>query len=155
MICAVLRFEPHAFRGGEGESERLLALAACFSIDFDHFSQHSGRTGVLGGMPIFMPMPMPTPTPMPTPSTADGDGGTVHGSDSAPSSSEPTSKEAEEAQADWEGGSWGYDEDMDDSEDSFYNDDGIAIDDDDFWGDGDGGDEGGFFESISDMWSDD
>ena len=40
-------------------SERMLALAAAVSIDFDYFSRHSSGGG--GMLPFFLPIPMPSP----------------------------------------------------------------------------------------------
>lgn len=46
--------------------ERMLALAAAISIDYDYFSRHSQGSG--GGLlgPMFLPMPIP-PVPYPAP----------------------------------------------------------------------------------------
>mmetsp|Transcript_6526 Transcript_6526/g.18209 ORF Transcript_6526/g.18209 Transcript_6526/m.18209 type:complete len:414 (-) Transcript_6526:288-1529(-) len=45
-------------------SERAIALACAVTIDFDYFSQHSGRPGLINTLP-FLPMPMPVPVPAP------------------------------------------------------------------------------------------
>lgn len=44
-------------------SERMLALAAAVSIDFDYFSRHSSGGG--GMLPFFLPIPMPSPPYVP------------------------------------------------------------------------------------------
>ncbi len=67
--------------------ERMVALAAAISIDYDYFSRHSYGSGFLSP---FIPLPMPMPVPIPDmpgdvpPSTADvggeeGTGGTTSG----------------------------------------------------------------------------
>lgn len=46
--------------------ERMIALAAAISIDFDYFSQHSHGPGMMPG--FLFPMPIPTPSyPPPEP----------------------------------------------------------------------------------------
>ncbi|KAK9808529.1 hypothetical protein WJX73_005262 [Symbiochloris irregularis] len=55
-----------------GLSERMMALAAAISVDYDYFSRHSQGAG--GGMlPFLMPMPIPS-VPYPDPE-ADAEGG--------------------------------------------------------------------------------
>ena len=52
-------------------SERAVALACAITIDFDYFSQHSGRPGLINALPFF-PMPMPMPVPIPSGGGVDG-----------------------------------------------------------------------------------
>lgn len=38
--------------------ERMIALAAAISVDYNYFSQHSNSSGLISP-PLFMPMPLP------------------------------------------------------------------------------------------------
>lgn len=112
--------------------ERMIALSAAISIDFDYFSQHSNGHSML---PFFMPMPMPMPAPMPP-----GDG--VEGE--SPAANGPTSPDEERMSSEPHGN---YDiEDQNEFEDEggFFQDDWDGGEDD--WGGGDDG--GGIFDSI-------
>lgn len=59
-------------------SERAIALACAVTIDFDYFSQHSGRPGLMSALPFF-PMPMPMPVPVPS-GAGEGAGDVLGGS---------------------------------------------------------------------------
>ena len=74
-----------------GLSERMLALAAAISIDYDYFSRHSqGGGGLLGPMLFPMP-PVPYPAPEGSPEGAEGSPeGSPEGTEGGPESSRDT-----------------------------------------------------------------
>ncbi|BDA48458.1 Altered inheritance rate of mitochondria protein 25 [Coccomyxa sp. Obi] len=137
--------------------ERMTALAAAISIDYDYFSQHSHGPGMMPG--FLFPMPIPTPS-YPEPEAAPGaDAGDIGAGDAAEAGPSP----AAAGSGDAGGGAAAEPLDRDLGSDSFEAPDGGSGDGGDSWwgqdddsGGGAGDGEGGsLWGDISGFFSDD
>jgi hypothetical protein len=124
--------------------ERLIALAAAISIDYDYFSRHSYGSGWLSPF-IHVPVPMPVPPvpPMSMPESDSPEEDHTLGADSS------TPRETHEGY-DW--GGFGHDGNKGDSGDE--NVDEAAWEEFDDFGDSPGDASGGLIDFLRE-WSDD